>query len=314
MSTLVALDIISSAAFGLAMVFAAGLSREDLGNASKYFLFLFLGIYLFVGVSNILQHSGTTSLLDRYEDYAEILFIPFFLFFEYSIHTKLELDRRTRGEERLRKSLRDKEALLREVHHRVKNNLQVISSMLKLQARHAGGKELEDLFVEGQNRVKTMALIHENLYRSEEMASVSFKSFINDMARGLFRAFVVDPYRISFVTEVEDVRLNMDTSVPVGLIVNELLSNSIIHAFPGERTGEIRLSLRALESGEFELSVSDNGEGMPPGFDLRKPASLGMSLVKNLAEEQLNGRIKLSAAGKTEFVVRFRELSYTDRF
>jgi two-component sensor histidine kinase len=314
MSAVVAIDIISTAAFGLAIVFAAGLSKEAVGNASRYFLFLFLGIYFFVGLSNIFEHSGTTSLLDRYEDYVEILFIPFFLFFEYSLHTKLEMDRRTRGEERIRKSLKEKEALLREVHHRVKNNLQVISSMLKLQARHAGGKEPDDLFIEGQNRVKTMALIHENLYRSQEMASVSFRGFINDMARGLFRAYVVDPERISFVPEVQDMRLNMDTAVPVGLIVNELLSNSIIHAFPGGGQGEIRVSLRTLESGEFELSVSDNGAGMPPGFDLRKPASLGLSLVKNLAEEQLSGQIKLNTLGRTEFVVRFRELSYTDRF
>lgn len=158
---------------------------------------------MFVGISNVLEHSGVTGLLDRYEDSVEILFIPFSLFFEYSLGTKLELDGRIRSEEKVRQSLREKEALPREIHHRVKNNLQVISSLLGLQARNAAEGSAA-AFLESRNRVKTMALLHENLFRSKDAANVPVVQYAADIAKNLFKAFGADAGNISFRTDLED--------------------------------------------------------------------------------------------------------------
>lgn len=309
----VALDALSTAAFGLAMVFAVGIGREKIGRVSRSFLLLLLGIYVFVGISNVLEHSGVTVLLDWYEDYAELLFVPFFLFFDYSFRAKLELDSRIGSEEKVRQALREKEALLREIHHRVKNNLQVISSLLRLQARGAGEGSAA-AFLESRNRVKTMALLHENLFRSEDAANVPVARFAADIARNLFRSHGASAGNISFKTDIEDCSLKADTALPFGMVLNELLSNALKHAFPGGGPGEIRVGFRRADADEFELTVADDGAGLPPGFDLRGCPSLGIKLVLSLVEEQLGGAVAVGTGGGTQFKVRFRELQYIERF
>jgi len=313
MNVAMALDVLSTAAFGMAMVYAAGVGGDEAGRASRFFLLLLLGICMFVGISNVLEHSGVTGLLHRYEDAALTFFVPFFLFFDYSLHAKLELDGRVRSEEKMRQALREKETLLREVHHRVKNNLQVISSLLSLQARKVE-KSAAAAFLESQNRVKTMALLHENLFRSEEMASVPVARYAVDIARSLFGAFGAEAQKISLRTEIEDCSVKVDTALPVGMVLNELLSNALRHAFPEGGSGEIRMGFRRAGEDEFELTVSDDGAGLPPGFDPRGCPSLGLKLVLSLVEEQLGGTVMVNTGRGAEFKVRFRELRYTDRF
>jgi PAS domain S-box-containing protein len=208
---------------------------------------------------------------------------------------------RKKAEEKLKASLKEKEVLLREIHHRVKNNLQVISSLLTLQSNQIKGKKNMEFFKDSQNRVKSMALIHEKLYQSHNLARINFKEYLSTLVNGLFRSYHTRSSNITLKLDVEDVSLEVDSAIPCGLIVNELVSNSLKYAFPDERKGEIRVALRSLNKKNIELVVSDNGIGIPDDFDVRKAESLGLHLVTILAEDQLDGEIKLSRDHGTEF-------------
>jgi two-component sensor histidine kinase len=209
---------------------------------------------------------------------------------------------RKRAEEQLRASLREKEVLLQEIHHRVKNNLQVVSSLLSLQAEQTKDRQTFEAFRESQNRIRSMALIHEKLYRSASVASVNFAEYIQSLAAALCRSYGAAVRGISLSIQADEVFLGIDRAAPCGLLLNELVSNALKHAFPAGRAGEIRIALRPAGDDLLTLVVSDNGVGLPQDLDFRHAGSLGLQLVNTLVS-QLGGTITLHRHGGTEFEI-----------
>jgi two-component sensor histidine kinase len=214
-------------------------------------------------------------------------------------------------EERIRASLREKHVLLSEIHHRVKNNLQIVYSLLGLQAARVGDRATQDLLRDSQNRIYSMALIHQTLYGSEDFENVDFALFIDTLLPGLTRSFGIDPQHIAVRVAVEPVRLPIDIAVPCGLVVNELISNAMKHAFQDRRRGEIRIALTRQIGREALLSVSDNGIGLPDHLDVRNTETIGLQLVALLAD-QLDGEISIHRSGPTRFSLRFPILRPTE--
>lgn len=209
----------------------------------------------------------------------------------------------------IKQSLREKEVLLQEIHHRVKNNLQVVSSLLYLQSKKIKDKPTFEILQDSQNRVRSMALVHEKLYQSKDLARVDFAEYARNLANYILRSHGVNSNVIKLKIKVDDVFLGIDTAVPCGLILNELVSNSLKHAFPGGREGEIRIELRLDDDKKFTLMVSDNGVGIPKDLDFRNTESLGLQLVDTLVN-QLEGTIELDRSGGTAFKTTFTELKY----
>ena len=204
--------------------------------------------------------------------------------------------------------LGEKEVLLKEVHHRVKNNLQVISSLLNLQSAKISDLEAKDILRESQNRVRTMALIHEKLYQSSDLAQVDFASYLRSLVNFLSQSYRGKSDNVSIQVEAENILLDIDTAIPCGLIVNELVSNSLKYAFPDNRHGQIKLICQHAAEGRYVLTVSDDGVGLPPGFDISKTPSLGHKLVISLAN-QLDGKLEIDDEQGTTFRILFERMS-----
>ena len=208
------------------------------------------------------------------------------------------------SDERIRNSLKEKEVLLKEIHHRVKNNLQIISSLLNLQSGYTQNKDDTERFRESQNRVRSMALIHEKLYQSQDLARVDINEYVESLSAMLFRSYGTNSGDVKLELRIDPVQLNIDIAVPVGLLLNELVSNSLKHAFPDSRPGTITVEFRSHPKTGFNLSFHDDGVGFPEKFDLDKSTSLGLRLVKILTS-QIGGTLTLRRNGGTEFSVRF---------
>jgi two-component sensor histidine kinase len=204
-------------------------------------------------------------------------------------------------------TLREKELLLREVHHRVKNNMQVISSLLSLQAHQLKDASSIELFSECRDRIHAMALVHEMFYQSQDLTNVDFKDYVENLVLGLYRSYAANRVKIATKVKVENVSLELTAAIPCGLIINELVTNSLKYAFPGDREGDIDVALRCLSEDEIELVVNDNGIGLPDHFDFRNAATLGLRMITLLAENQLNGVIALEKAQGTRFRITFRK-------
>jgi len=201
---------------------------------------------------------------------------------------------RQRSEDRIRKSLEEKEVLLKEIHHRVKNNLQIISSLLNLQTGQVKDQHLLEILRESQNRIRSMALIHERLYRSEDFSRVDFGQYVNGLTTYLVRSYAGDSRSFNLQVDVGEVSLGVDLAIPCGLIINELVSNCLKHAFtPGAR-GEVGVALRE-ERDSYVLRVADNGIGLPGNVDLKKTESLGLQLVETLST-QIGASIHVTTA------------------
>jgi two-component sensor histidine kinase len=200
----------------------------------------------------------------------------------------------------LRAALEEREVLLREVHHRVKNNLQVISSLLNMQMRSLAEGAGRDALTDCQTRVQAIALIHEQLHRSQDCAPIPFCAYVLSLAAHVFEAVGASPQLVSLELDVEDVALAADDAIPCGLILNELITNALKHAFPTGRAGTVTVELRPLEGGEVRLGVSDDGVGLPAGLDVQGHASLGLQLVRMLAQ-QLDARLEVVQARGTSF-------------
>ena len=206
--------------------------------------------------------------------------------------------------EQLKASLEEKEVLLKEIHHRVKNNLQVISSLLKLQATHVEDPSALEMFNESRNRIQSMALVHEKLYQSANLSRIDFGEYARSLSTLLIKSYGAKAAQIALKTEIEDVSLSVDLSVPLGLIINELVSNCLKYAFPGGRCGEVRIEIHRVEDNRIQLLVADNGIGFPANFDFRKTETLGMQLVRTLTG-QIGGSIELRSDPGTEFRISF---------
>ncbi len=213
---------------------------------------------------------------------------------------KAEVERRTKAEEEIRASLQEKEVLLKEVHHRVKNNLQIISSLLNLQASRQNDENLNSMFDESQARIRSMALIHEQLYQSDDLATVDFKDYLTTLVASLFRTFGRHAGRVRSELAIEPISLGLDTAIPLGLIVNELISNALKYAFPEGAAGTISLKVKHDSSGQIRLSISDDGVGLPDSVD--ESSSLGLRLVGTLCQ-QLGTQLEISRHHTTCFTV-----------
>ena len=208
------------------------------------------------------------------------------------------------AEEKIAQSLREKEALLREIHHRVKNNMQVISSILQLQTKYIKDPALLDVFKDCQGRIRTMWLIHEKLYRSEGLAQVDFKEYLESLVGLLLRSQTPKGVTLRNELQIAPLNLDVDTAIPLGLIANELVCNCLKHAFTGRPAGHMRISLSKLDHNRLQLEVSDDGKGLPPGFDPDKTSSLGVRLVKILSG-QINGKMEFKGDAGTRFTIGF---------
>jgi|GEM_PF-486338 len=217
--------------------------------------------------------------------------------------TAVDITKRKQAEDKIKQSLQEKEVLLREIHHRVKNNLQIISSLLSLQSRYIKDKKDFEMIEESQDRIRSMALIHEKLYQSENLADIDFDDYITDMVNRLMQLYGAED--ITLTVDVGDISLGIDAAIPCGLIINELVSNCLKHAF-SEGKGEIRILLHSV-NGYIELVVSDDGVGVAEDFDFRHTDTLGLRLVTILAEDQLDGDITLVRAKGTEFRITFEQ-------
>jgi len=213
-----------------------------------------------------------------------------------------------RSQERLYATLREKEVLLREIHHRVKNNLQVISSLLNLQAASLSDPQALEMLKESQNRVRSMALVHDQLHRSRDLSRIGFREYVTNLCASLFSSYGVDSARIALRVDVEDIALPIDAAIPCGLIVHELVSNSLKHAFPGERRGEIFIRLKSQPPRGTVLTVADNGIGLPESVDVATANSLGLRLVRILAG-QIEAPVRQRSGGGTAFEIELPERS-----
>ena len=207
-----------------------------------------------------------------------------------------------RAEEIVKNSLREKELLLKEIHHRVKNNLQITSSLLRLQAGKIAEGGIRQLLRESQDRIRSMALVHDMLYRSQDLARVDFAEYVRTLITQLFRSYNASG-RIRPVLELDPIVFGVDLAVPCGLIINELVANALKHAFPGDRQGEVRVRMSATVD-QYTLSVRDNGVGFSRPVDLLRTETLGLQLVRMLSA-QIGGRLVVDTQGGTEFIIRF---------
>ena len=214
---------------------------------------------------------------------------------------------RAKAEERILAQLAEKEVLLKEIHHRVKNNLNIVSSLLDLQADSIKDENVLKVFRESQNRIRSIALIHEKLYQAKDLARINFGDYVEDLVLSVMNTFGMDIFQHTVKFDIKNVHLNVDTAIPCSLVINELVSNSLKHAFPEGKNGEIFIGLKSIAEKKFELIVWDNGVGLPKGLDFRTTKSLGLQLVIALVK-QLEGEIELSFDKGTVFKIRFAEL------
>jgi PAS domain S-box-containing protein len=215
-----------------------------------------------------------------------------------------DVTERKLAEKKIQASLREKEVLLKEIHHRVKNNLQVVSSLLGLQARLIPDPTTRKMFQESQNRIHSMAMLHERLYESENLSEIDCHDYVSELTAHLFRSYGVSETRVKLRLNLEQNRMTMDSAVPCGLILNELVSNCLKYAFPEGREGEIRIDMAKNALGPASLCVADNGVGLPENVSLWSSKSLGLRLVRILAEE-IGATVEVSSCQGTEVKLLF---------
>ena len=217
----------------------------------------------------------------------------------------IDITERKAAEEQIKRSLREKDVLMREMHHRVKNNLQVVSSLLSMQARTTRNIEAINALHKSQSRINTMALIHTQLYKSGDLSELNMKEFIDALSGQLFRSYPVNDRKITPIIHVADRKFPVSVGVYIGLIINELLSNAIEHAFGDRKEGTIEVSLTVSDTGRVNLMVRDDGIGLPVGFDIDKTGSFGLRLVDILAKDQLQGTLEVINEGGATFNMEF---------
>jgi two-component sensor histidine kinase len=216
------------------------------------------------------------------------------------------------AEERIKKSLQEKNILLKEIHHRVKNNLQIISSLLNLQSRSIDNEKYLNIFKESQNRIRTMALVHEKLYQSDDLGHINLPNYLYNVAMNLFHSYSSNSREIQLKTDIDDISLDIELAIPCGLIVNELISNSIKYAFPEDRHGKINLEVKLMNDELYEIVIKDDGIGIPDSISLEKTSSLGLQLVRALVN-QINGEMSLFKNNGTKFVIKFNKHILDDK-
>ena len=215
----------------------------------------------------------------------------------------VDVTRRRQAEEFLKKSIAEKEILLKEVHHRVKNNMQVITSLLNLQMATVDNRECREILIESQSRIQAMALVHELLYRNPDLSSISLNQYVSRLTEAMQDFFTIGHKVVPIIINLETMSIGINQASPLGLALNELVSNALKYAFPGIENG--RIEIRGGAAGEWiEIVVADNGVGLPPDFDWRQTGTLGLRIVRTLIEDQLRGGIEVEVSGGTLFRLR----------
>ncbi len=209
----------------------------------------------------------------------------------------------------LKTLLNEKDCLLKEIHHRVKNNLQIISSLLKLQANQTKEVQSAALFKDSQDRITSMALIHEQLYQSKDLSNIDFGLYIKTLVNSLMRSYRHESRRIRSDIESNSVFLGIDVAIPCGLIINELVSNSLKYAFSGAKEGVISISIQLINHNEILLAISDDGIGLPENNDFKRAKTFGLQLITGLVEHQLAGKIEMIRNPGTQFYIRFKNVT-----
>jgi len=245
------------------------------------------------------------------------------------VGVKEDITKRRKAEDQIKSSLKEKEILLQEIHHRVKNNLQVIISLLRLQSKDIKDEKVLKMFKESQDRVNSISLAHEKIYQSKDLANIRLEGYIEKLTSDLLKSYNVNEGEITLKMDIEDMSMGIDTSIPCGLIINELLSNSLKHAFPEKRKGVIDIKIHKTGDNEIEMVFRDNGIGLPEEFDFRNPSGFGFRMIIDLVEYKLMGRIdhvrgkSSPPAGRagapfvrgkgTQFQIVFKEIKYKKR-
>lgn len=282
-------------------------------------------------VSEVLPHEAASKILEALKKAAEqgkhhgtvykLLFPDGTRYFDLSIAKKPipkskshliafahDITQLKKAEQQTKQSLQEKETLLKEIHHRVKNNLQVISSLLSLQSHYIKDKTDQELFRESQTRARSMAIIHEHLYQSTDLRSIDFREYVQTLVGDLYHIYGCKPDTIQLKMDLEPVPVDINAAIPCGLIINELMSNAIKHAFPDDRTGEINIKFYQKDH-KLILKVKDNGIGFPADIDLDNASSLGLRLVNTLVD-QIDGEIEINSDKGTEITIIFPEVKF----
>ena len=216
---------------------------------------------------------------------------------------------RKKAEEKLKSTLKEKEILLREIHHRVKNNMQVISSLLKLQANQSNDENIKAALSDSQNKVYAMAAVHESLYRSENLSEIEISAFVKKIAEFVFRSQVCDTGQVILDIKSEEFGIDSEAASPLGLIINELITNALKHAFPGGEKGTITIDIKKKQKNGVHILFKDDGVGIPDKADRHQQNGLGMQLIETLVNDQLEGSLNLTVAGGTQFDIKFQAMS-----
>jgi PAS domain S-box-containing protein len=224
-----------------------------------------------------------------------------------------DFTKRKEAEDTIKASLKEKEALIREIYHRTKNNMQVICAMLGLKALSIQDKKTKSILKEMQNRIQTMALVHQKLYQSKNLSKVDLKEYISDLAELLVKSYNVSSEKVSLKLDLESISVLIDTAVPCGLLINEIVSNSFKYAFPGDRKGQIEISIKRTNADFLELKVSDNGVGVKQDLFSLQEESLGLKLLSAIAEDQLQGELKCDTENGVAYEITFRDVLYSER-
>lgn len=214
-----------------------------------------------------------------------------------------DINKRKKLEEEVKKSLEEKDLMMKEIHHRVKNNFMIIQSLLQLQSRHIEDEDVLEIFRESQSRIKSMAFIHQRLYQHDNLKKINFGDYPQTLASDIFKSYVSNPDQIKLDIDTKDVTLDIDTAIPLGLILNELISNSLKYAFPKDRKGHIMIK-SYLKDSMYSLIVSDDGIGFPEVLDYTKSDSLGLKLIYSLSK-QIDAEVKLDTTNGTRFEITF---------
>ena len=216
----------------------------------------------------------------------------------------LDISDRKQAEEKIKASLREKNILIDEIHHRVKNNMNVISSLLKLQANSIEDERTRDILKESQSRVYAMSAIHETLHGSENLSEIDLKNYLTRITTSVFQASFTDSKKVKLMNDIKEIPISINQASPLGLVINELLSNSLKYAFPDDREGEIKVSMKKLGNA-LELIIMDDGVGMADGLDWKNSNTLGLKLIRTLVENQLDGTIDMESNNGTKFTIKF---------
>jgi len=225
----------------------------------------------------------------------------------------LDISKRKQAEDQVRRDLKEKEILLRELYHRTKNNMQVISSMLRLRSRSLPDEKMQFTFREIENKIQTMALVHKKLYDSKDLSSLNLKPYFNDLIMLIQGSYLMNSERIKLKYTATDVPVLIDTAIPLGLVLNELMTNAVKHAFPDDKKGEINISLKRKSKEGIIIEVRDNGVGLPERFDIEKDSHLGLETVIDLVRNQLGGTVNFEDKNGLYCIIKLNKELYKPR-